>query len=55
MGKGHRWVIAIVLTPLVVIVAMIFIALASYVEAKQYKAPCRTVGHLQIPESECGR
>ena len=38
-----------------IITYIILITLLVYEDPQPYVAPCRTVGHLQIPESECGR
>ena len=55
MRHAEKIALISVTTVILVIVYVILITLLMYEEPAQYIAPCRTVGHLQIPESECGR
>ncbi len=54
LDRTERWIIALILTVLLVPVYVVFVALTSITD-DAYTPPCRTVGHVQIPESECGR
>ena len=55
MRPLEKVVIVSVATVLITIVFVVILSLMVYEEPQGYVAPCRTVGHLQIPESECGR
>ena len=53
MNKTERWLIAWIIAICASICVVCFAALITYNPPEKYQPPCRTVGHLEIPEEKC--
>lgn len=55
MTRLEKALILLIVTVVITVWATFFIALLVYEEPQRYIAPCRGPGHVELPESECGR